>query len=218
MTRLIVIRHGESETNISRHFTGQTDVALTDKGVRQAEIACDYILKNFKIDRIYSSDLQRAYNTVLPIAKALGAEINTTKDIREIYGGKWQGIHYDLLDDMFPEDREIYKTGKACSRCTGGESFGELYDRSVAGFLKIARENDGKTVLVGTHATPIRALICYSLGKSADELRTVEGVVNTSIHIFDVENDIVTLVRDNIGDHLVGECNGLSASSVGKET
>ena len=63
MTTLILVRHGQSESNLKHIFCGQTDVKLTEKGHAQAKKTAEYIIKNYKIDKIYSSDLQRAYDT-----------------------------------------------------------------------------------------------------------------------------------------------------------
>ena len=79
MTRLILIRHGESEYNLIRRYTGQSDIDLTDKGRLQASITGEYILANYKIDEIWSSDLRRAIDTARPIAEPLGLPIKTDK-------------------------------------------------------------------------------------------------------------------------------------------
>ena len=75
MTRIILIRHGQSIANFIGKFAGHSDFDLTELGHRQAELAAGYLLKNEKIDKIYASDLLRAYNTAVPTAKALGLEI-----------------------------------------------------------------------------------------------------------------------------------------------
>ena len=59
---LYVIRHGESETNLSRHWTGWNDVNLTEKGRKDAERA-GAMLQGIPFDQIYSSDLTRALHT-----------------------------------------------------------------------------------------------------------------------------------------------------------
>jgi broad specificity phosphatase PhoE len=217
MTTLIIIRHGESETNRSNTFTGQLDVNLTELGILQAKKASRYICDNFKVDAVYSSDLKRAYNTALPIAEHFGLDIITTKEIREIYAGEWQGIPFDQLDSLYPEDRAIYNQIKSYSRCTGGESFGEVYDRSVKEFLRIAAENDGKTVVAASHGAPVRSFICYSLGYDADSLPKAGSIKNTSIHVFEVDGSNAKVIKTNIDEHLTMYGDEIFASGVGKE-
>ena len=218
MTRLIIIRHGESVTNFTGIFTGQLDVPLTEQGQLQAELAARYVCENFKIDEIYSSDLQRAYNTALPIAKRLGLEIKTSEKIRELDAGDWKGIHFKKLDELYPEERKRYAEGKSYSRCTGGESIGELYERSVGGFLEIAAENDGKTVAVTSHGGAIRCFIGYAADLDADSFRDIPGLKNTEICIFEVEGNKATLIKRNITDHLTVYEEKTTTESIGKET
>ena len=75
MTTILIVRHGFSESNKLKTFTGHIDAPLSDVGVEQARLTCEYIEKNYIIDNIYSSDLSRAVNTLKPLADALGIEI-----------------------------------------------------------------------------------------------------------------------------------------------
>ena len=65
MTRLLFVRHGQSEANLEGVFAGQIDPALTELGYRQAECTAEFIAKTYSVDAVYSSDLQRAYHTGL---------------------------------------------------------------------------------------------------------------------------------------------------------
>ena len=69
--------------NKEKKFTGQLDLPLDVVGFFQADSIRDYILKEYKVDKIFSSDLQRAYDTVKPLADALQIEIVTSKALRE---------------------------------------------------------------------------------------------------------------------------------------
>ena len=94
MTTLILIRHGQSQANITKCFAGQSDPDLTEKGKKQAEALSNWLINNYNIDSIYSSDLLRAYNTALPTAQKLKKQIIKTKQLREINAGYWQNIPY----------------------------------------------------------------------------------------------------------------------------
>ena len=67
MTRLLFVRHGQSKANLDGVFAGQIDPALTELGCRQAECTAEFIAENYKVDAVYSSDLQRAYQTGLAV-------------------------------------------------------------------------------------------------------------------------------------------------------
>lgn len=202
MTRLVITRHGQSIANAERRFAGHSDFDLSELGHRQAKLTSEFICSHEKIDVIYSSDLKRAYNTALPTAERLGMEIIATEELREIFAGEWEALTTDEIAEMYPEDFGVWKNDYAASRCTGGESTAEVYRRVLPTIDKIARENEGKTVLVSTHATLVRALSAYSLG--LDETRTGEipFTHNASVNIFTYEDGKLIPERLDIIEHL----------------
>ena len=204
MTKLILIRHGQSLANATERFAGHSDFDLSDLGRHQAKLAADYIAKNFKIDAIYASDLLRAYNTAVPSAKLLGLPIEPRTGLREIFAGKWESMRFDEIQKTYPEDFDTWKHNFSYARCTGGESVAELYDRVCAEVLSIAAENDGKCVLIATHATPIRVFETMARGLSAEHVAEVEFVCNASINVFTVDDGVPAIDTLNITDHLLG--------------
>ena len=199
MTRLVIIRHGESVYNIERRYTGQTDVALTEKGVLQAEITGKYILENYKIDEIYSSDLIRAVNTAKPIADPLGLEIKTDARLREIYAGKWQGYYFSEVAEIFKEEYEYYKAHKTTARTPGGEGMQDVMKRMHEAVLEIAEANDGKTVLISTHNGPLMTLEVLVYGIPLNE---IYSVANNSITELEYENGSFKAVKFGYNEHL----------------
>lgn len=175
MTRLILIRHGESLYNLEKRYTGQTDVPLTEKGVLQAKITADYIIENYKIDEIYSSDLSRAVETARPIADALGLTIKTDERLREIYAGEWQKLLFSEVKARYPEEYEEYKRSEGLKRTRGGESLIDVQERAYSAVLDIIRDNPGKTVLISSHNGPIKALLAKLLGIGLPEMKSVSN-------------------------------------------
>ena len=204
MTKLILIRHGQSMANATNRFAGHSDFDLSDLGKRQAELAAEYIAKNFKIDAIYASDLLRAYNTAVPTAKKLGLPIEPRTGLREIFAGKWESMRFEDIQSTYTADFDTWKNNFSYARCTGGESVSELYDRVCAEVLSIAAENDGRCVLIATHATPIRVFETMARGLSAEHVAEVAFVCNASINVFTVEGGVATIDTLNITDHLEG--------------
>lgn len=202
-TTIIMIRHGESASNRSRIFTGQSNTPLTDLGKHQAELAAT-ALSDVKIDKIYASDLLRAYNTALPVAKAHGLTIEKSEGLREIYAGLWEGLHYDEIGVKFPEDYANWRRDIGTSRCTGGESIVELYDRVVTEVLRIVKENEGKTVCLASHATPVRAVCAYASGIEAKDLANEPFPGNASISILEYEDGRLTAKVKGDTSHLCG--------------
>ena len=202
MINFIILRHGLSKFNKARIFQGQYDVELDEIGVAQAERNAEYIVRNYRIDKIVSSDLSRAYCTAKPIADRLGLPIETMKDLREIDVGRWSGCPIADIEKLFPEDYAHYRKSVGDSRPTGGESLAELRARVKTAFERIAKENDGKTVLVTTHGGVIRAIVAEWTGVPYDEMRSVPIVRNASITLATYDNGVATFSQIGENAHL----------------
>ena len=202
MTQLILVRHGQSVANAQNRFAGHSNFDLTDTGHEQARLAAKYIYENFKVDAIYASDLKRAYHTATPSGKLFGLPVHKRTGLRELFAGEWETLTFDEIKQQYPDDFNVWMNDFSHARCTDGESIFELYDRACSEILSIAKENDGKTVLIATHATPIRVFECMSRGLSAEHTADIDFVINASINLFEVDNGIPSVVKTNIVDHL----------------
>lgn len=204
-----MVRHGQSIANLEERFAGYSNFDLTDLGRSQAELAARYLhdIMREKLDKIYSSDLLRAHNTAVPFSNIYGLPINDTEDLREIYAGEWESLTFTEIMERYTEDRSTWINDFSNARCTGGESTRELYRRIVATVTKIARENDGKTILLASHATPIRAIDCYSRGWGEERIGDVKFVRNSAISIFEYDETKNTISPVLVGatDHLCEE-------------
>ena len=157
MTKIYLIRHGESLANAKRIYLGHTDWDLSPLGKEQAEVVAEY-LKDERIDVIYSSDLIRAYNTALPHAIRRGLEIIKDRELREIYLGEWECSPLDELEVRYPDEFCIGWCKNFGTCCVpGGESVPALARRIYNEVERIARENEGKCVLIACHAAAIRS-------------------------------------------------------------
>lgn len=194
MTTFCFVRHGESRANVDKVFTGQTDVPLSDRGMRQAEELKERLL-SLRPDAFFSSDLLRAVQTVTPAAEALGLAVRPEKDLREIDGGQWEGKPFGTIARAYPEDYARWTENIGLARCTGGESLEEVQTRGLAAVLRIAQENDGKTVVLATHAAMIRALTCAFRGLPLSEMQRIPFVPNASLSTVRFEKGAFAIER-----------------------
>lgn len=188
MTRFIIIRHGESKGNAERAFLGHSDWDMTPKGYLQAQKTADF-LNGVNIDAVYSSDLIRAYNTAKPVADRRGLNITTTQELREIFAGLWEGMKFDDIAEVYPKSHKTWMEDVGNAVCDGGESVAHLQERVKAELERIARENNGKTVCVATHATPIRTMLCVWNGLPVEEAKNFKWITNASVTIVDYNDD-----------------------------
>ncbi len=185
MTRLILIRHGESIANSKDMFAGHLDIDLHQNGEKQAELTAKFVVENFKVDKIYSSDLKRAYYTAKALADILNMDIEKNEGLREIAAGKWDGMVFKDIMNTYKEDYLLWLNDIGNARCTDGESVVHLGERIMKTLTEIAEKNDGKTVAIATHATPIRVsktIIDY--GK-VDEMKNIPWPSNAAVSVYE---------------------------------
>ena len=109
------------------------------------------------------------------------------------------------VEDIYATYTEAFTTWRldiANARCTNGESVAELYERIVRFVCDLAKENDGKTILLASHATPVRAIDCFSRGMGAERIGEVQFVRNAALCIFEYEDGSIRPVKVDIVDHL----------------
>ena len=206
MTRIILVRHGQSEANLARRYAaGATDAKLTALGEKQARLVADYLTEHEpKIDAVYASPLSRATDTVRPTAERLGLSVIPEEGLREIYGGIWEDQPISLLrtDPRTKPDFDIWDNDLPNCRCTEGESVAEVYCRAVAAVLRLAAENDGKTLLLGSHWTPVVSILTHVNFGDVSHIQEIFPPYNASISILRYENGSLTVETQNFIDHL----------------
>ncbi len=177
---VIFVRHGQSIGNLKNTYLGHTDFDLSPLGYKQAELTGKFLSER-KIDMIYSSDLIRAYHTSLPLADIKNIDPVKTEALREIFAGKWENRLFAELKEEFSDSYGLWLSDIGLSCPDDGESVASLQKRIVAEVERIAKENDGKTVAVFTHATPIRTFFAFVRGYSAEQIKDMPWATNASI-------------------------------------
>lgn len=200
-TKLVLIRHAEAEGNYKRLFQGWTDGDLTEKGHIQAEIIARRV-KDMDIDVLYASSLKRTMETARYISEIKKLPIIKTDKLKEIFGGDWENVPWDLLPHKWPSEYESWEKEPHNHRMPNGESMAEFYHRLVMEIERILEENQGKCVCIVTHGTAIRALMCYIKGCSLEEMINIDWYENTSVTIVEYENGVFNLLVEGDASHI----------------
>ena len=198
MVRFLILRHGVSVGNEKGVFSGQVDVPLSKTGLRQAEDAADYILKNYKVDAIYSSDLSRAVSTVSPVSERLGIPIIKEKAFREVDTGVWCDVPVDKVKADYPKEYDAYASWDEYAPLGGAENFFEVKMRAKKALEELAKKHDGQTVLIGAHGGIVISLGAHYLGLSYKEFRLSKKVTNASLTVIEfdgAQGKVVELAR-----------------------
>lgn len=178
--KLYMVRHGQSETNLARRYTGWAQVNLTEQGISDAKRAGEY-LKEIPFDRIYSSDLIRAVQTAhhaLP-----GCEPVQLPVLREINVG-------ELAGQLIAECPERYGADFDENRRTrnfvpyGGENQAMFRER-VCRFLQMMEKEDARTVAAFAHAGVVQTMLDVVLGMDVDRSRV--RCLNGAVSVFEYE-------------------------------
>lgn len=202
-TNIYLIRHGQSEGNLYDLFLGHTDLDLTDLGKKQAKRVTTYF-KNIAIDAIFSSDLKRAYHTACPLAEMKGLPITKCEKMREIFAGEWEGKVFSEIREKYPMG-DIWWNDTGNARPTGGESVAELQIRILAEVSRLAKENEGKTICIFTHFTPIYALRTAWAGVPVSEMKNMPKPSNASVTHVVYENGVFSELVEYANNAYLGD-------------
>jgi len=163
LSKLLLVRHGDTELNDTGRCYGCSDVGLSAAGFRQAERLRDRLARE-KIDAIYSSDLSRALVIAEIVAAKHQLEVIVCAELREINLGKLEGLTYAEINQLYPEATKLWSERSPELRHPGGESFDEFNNR-VSKFLgRLEKHAPEETILIVAHNGSLRLLICHLLG------------------------------------------------------
>ncbi|GAY15714.1 bifunctional RNase H/acid phosphatase [Mycobacterium sp. shizuoka-1] len=161
-TRLLLLRHGQTEFSRQRRYSGRGNPELTETGRGQADAAARYLAQRGGIDAVISSPLQRAYDTASAAATALGLDVSVDADLIETDFGAWEGLTFAEAHERDPDLHRNWLRDTSL-RPPAGESFEDVAERVQRARARIIAENAGRTVLLVSHVTPIKTLLRLAL-------------------------------------------------------
>ncbi|TKD68279.1 histidine phosphatase family protein [Pseudalkalibacillus hwajinpoensis] len=202
MTRVYLIRHGESEWNAAGDlYCGRTDIGLSSIGRKQAEDA-GIFLNSVRFDFAYASPLIRARDTAQIILGDAGLSIQTDERIYEGDFGEWEGRSKKEFIAQDPESWENWMANPWETRAgRTGETAREMYERASSFFKEIGEKHPEDTVLVVAHNNTIRFFLAGILGMPFSNYRKIFQD-NTGINVLDVSNESILIRSLNINTHL----------------
>jgi broad specificity phosphatase PhoE len=177
-TRLLLIRHGETQWNADQRVQGHLDVPLSAQGVEQSRRLAAW-LADEPLDAVYTSDLQRAHVTA-EVVTAARRPVWPDARFREARFGGFEGLTAAECAASFPEEYAAWRADAVRNRPPGGETLEDLRDRCMEALREHLPKHPRQTVAVFAHGGPIRAMVCGVLGFSL-EIYPKLRVENTSI-------------------------------------
>ena len=167
MTKLLLVRHGDTELNSAERYWGNTDVKLSQAGFRQAERLRDRLAAE-RIDAIYASDLSRAAMTAEIIASRHGLDVITCAELREMNFGELEGLTFNEISQRYPEVTELWRQRSHHLKFPGGESIDQFNSRISQFASRLKNQAPQATILLVAHSGCLRSLMCQLLGIGAE--------------------------------------------------
>ena len=170
-TRVFLLRHGQTAWNAEQRLQGQLDVALDAVGQRQV-LQLAQALADEDMAAIYSSDLQRAHDTALALARVTGVAVIKDAALRERGFGRLEGLTYAEVEQRWPDDALRWRRREPDFGPGGGEPLRAFYDRSVAAATRLSLSHAGQTIAVVAHGGVLDCLYRAASGIELGAPRT----------------------------------------------
>ncbi|MGI8638523.1 MAG: histidine phosphatase family protein [Pyrinomonadaceae bacterium] len=189
VTRLYLVRHGQSAGNAEGRFGGHSPTPLSELGREQAEITAKTLAKE-QINVIYSSDLYRAVQTAAPLAELLDLPINKNSAFRERKVGVLEGKTFDESKAQFPKDYYALINRNIHHVITEGESYRQLLRRATKALHEVIRTHQDEKIVIFSHTGAICFLTLYLLGAIDRKTKTTPWLItsNCGINRFEIRN------------------------------
>lgn len=196
-TKLILIRHGETDWSYQKRYCGFTDIPLNEKGKAQAR-QLSKRLEEEKVHKVYSSDMKRTLQFAKIVFK--DAPIERLASLREMNLGMFEGLTYQEIMEAYPEIYRKWLNDPRDVTIPGGEGLNDLAKRVRESLIKILshdNSNSNRTIAVFTHAGPIRVILCDILNLGLKEFWQIEqDLANFNIIEFVKGKNKIHLLND----------------------
>lgn len=199
-TTVLLVRHGQTESNITGFYMGWSNEDINEVGYTQAR-SLSSRLASLPIASVYTSPLKRTYTTAAILAKPHDLELEVLDDLIEIRLGDWQGLHMDEIRQRWPELWQQSRIDPSALTMPNGESFDEVTERAVRAFETIVTANQGRQAVIVTHDVVIRVLVAHVLGVLNSIYRRFE-INNASLSMMQVVDGNARLITLNDTSHL----------------
>lgn len=161
-TRLLLLRHGQTEHSAQGRYSGRADLPLTELGERQAAAAAERLATTDGVKAVVSSPLLRARRTAEPVANALDVPLHIHGGLIETDFGAWEGLTFAEASARDPELHTRWLTDTTVAP-PGGESMDAVHRRVRQVRDQLIAEYGAATLIVVSHVTPIKSLLRMAL-------------------------------------------------------
>jgi len=201
MTRIILVRHGQTEWNRVERFRGRADIPLNDAGLSQAEETGRRIAAEWRPSAVYSSSLSRAVKTAGVIAGHFDLPVRVHPGLTDIDYGQWEGLTPDEVRERWPQMIHAWYITPDSPHIPGGETLADVRTRAMEAVKELVDCHEGQTVVAVSHTVINRIILLGVMGLSNDRFWRVRQDT-CAINCFEAEGGDFTIVSLNDTCHL----------------
>ena len=195
MVKLILVRHALTVDNRKSRLSGHIDSSISEEGKEQIDKITNY-LKDFDIDKIYTTTSSRTKDTVKKLSELKSIEIIEKESLKEISFGDFEGLTFDEIKDKYPKEfQDMIEKGYEY-KYPNGESLIDSYNRVCIELDNIISNNDDRTILICSHGGTIRNIITYLISNSYKYHWNFK-IDNGSVTILEIQNGFTVITAMN---------------------
>ena len=196
MTKVYVVRHGQTAWNLEEVFRGRMDIPLDETGKKEVHLSGE-ALKDQTIHAVYSSPLSRSMETAENIAKFHNLPVTPLEAIIDISYGDWEGVSLQKVREKFPELYALWLREPHKVRFPNGETLNEVRLRTLGAIENLVAKHQQETIALVAHRVPNKVICCALLGLDNSHFwRIQQDTASTNLFVYKNEQWIVSFLND----------------------
>ena len=195
MVKLILVRHALTVDNQKSRLSGHIDSSVSEEGKEQIDKITNY-LKDFDIDKIYTTTSSRTKDTVKKLSELKSIEIIEKESLKEISFGDFEGLTFKEIENRYPEEFQDMIKKEYEYKYPNGESLIDSYNRVCTELDNIISDCDNQTILICSHGGTIRNIITYLISNSYKYHWNFK-IDNGSVTILEIQDGFTVITTMN---------------------
>jgi len=205
MTKVYVVRHGQTAWNLEEIFRGRVDIPLDDTGKKEVHLAGE-ALKDETIHAVYSSPLSRSMETAENIAKFQDVGVSPLDAIIDISYGDWEGKPLAEIQEKFPDLYELWMKEPHNVHFPNGETLEAVGSRAMEAVNRLVAQHKDENIALVAHRVPNKVICCALIGIDYSNFwRIQQDTASTNLFVYKDGQWIVSFLNDTSYLNILGK-------------
>jgi len=196
MTKVYIVRHGQTAWNLEEVFRGRADIPLDETGKKEVHLAGE-ALKDETLHAVYSSPLSRSMETAENVAKFHDLPVTPLEAIIDISYGEWEGVGLKEVQQQSPDLYALWLQEPHKIRFPQGETLEEVRLRTMEALEDLLTKHRNENIVLVAHRVPNKVMCCALLGlDNSNFWRVQQDTASTNLFVFKDDKWIVSFLND----------------------